>query len=60
MKEELDSWFRFCSLEENADLYVYKEALILSLLKTHPTHFDTLKTSPVQFPNKSNQSFFEK
>lgn len=34
--------------------------MILNLLKTHLTHFDTLKTSPLQFPNKSNQSFFEK
>lgn len=38
-------------LKENADLYIYKKAMILDLLKTHP-HFDTLKTCLYGFPVK--------
>lgn len=46
-------------LEENVDLYIYKKAMILNLLKTQPC-FDTLKKSPLQFPSKVSQSFIEK
>lgn len=38
-------------LDKNADLYIYKKAMILDLLKTHP-HFDTLKTCLCGFPVK--------
>lgn len=53
MKEELELFRFFCSFEEN--IHIHKRAMILNLLKTHPTCFDTLKRSPLQFLGKSSQ-----